>query len=95
MHAQTGVCLGNVSFASVCCLKSGAPFDRSSKSWSVSVRIVGPDRSGSWPPQDQRHCGQVWWVYGTFLRRTADDRLNSDAALRVLQAALSAVISEA
>jgi hypothetical protein len=54
-------------------LQSGAPFDRSSKLWSVLVRIVGPDRSGTWPPQKQRHCGQVWWVYGTFLRRTADD----------------------
>lgn len=46
-------------------LQSGAPFHSSSKSWFVLVRIVGPDRSGKWPPQDQRHCGQVWWVYGT------------------------------
>ena len=30
-------------------LQSGTPFDRSSKSWFVLVRIVGPDRSGTWP----------------------------------------------
>jgi hypothetical protein len=64
-------CMRGLVFALETCLRlglllqSGAPFDRSSKSWFILVRIVGPDRSGTWPPQNQRHYGQVWWVHGT------------------------------
>jgi hypothetical protein len=53
-------------------LHGGAPFELSSRPWYALPRIVGPDRPGTWPPQSQRHCGQVWWVYRTFLCRTTD-----------------------
>jgi hypothetical protein len=66
------ICLGNVSFASVCCFMVVRPLSIHPRSWYALPRIVGPDRPGTWPPQSQRHCGQAWWVYRTFLCRTTD-----------------------
>ena len=54
-------------------LQSGAPFDRSSKSWFVLVRLVGPDRSGTSATAETTVLrSSVVGVWYTFLRCTTD-----------------------
>ena len=59
--------------ASVCCFKVVCPLTVHQSRGLFRCVLLVRLASGQWPLQIQRHRGQVWWVYGTFLRCTTDD----------------------